>query len=108
MEIVSLADLQKLDIRIGKVLHAERIADTNKLIRLEIDFGVETRQVITGMAEFFEPSHFIGKEIPVIVNLSPRNIQGIESQGMILAVEAAGRPVLLYPEQEVPPGSMVR
>ncbi len=107
-EFASLADLQKLDIRIGKIIHAERIANTDKLLRLEIDFGVETRQVVTGMAEFFEPSHFLGKEIPVIVNLQPRMIKGIESQGMILAAEAAGRPVLMHPEKDIPPGSMIR
>lgn len=108
MEYISLSDLQKLDIRIGKVVHAERVPETDKLIRLEIDFGVETRQIVTGMAEFFDPEHFIGKEIPVILNLEPRVIQGIESQGMILAAEAAGLPVLIHPEKEVPPGSVIR
>ena len=108
MGTISLKDFQNIDIRIGKVLHAEKVEGTQKLIRLEIDFGTETRQVVTGMAEFFEPSYFIGKEIPVIVNLETKVVKGIESQGMILAVDGEGHPVLLHPEKEVPPGSMVR
>ncbi|MBA7507682.1 Methionine--tRNA ligase [subsurface metagenome] len=57
---------------------------------------------------FFEPNHLIGKELPVLVNLEPRNFKGIESQGMVLAVDVDGKPVLLQPEKEVPPGSIVR
>ena len=62
--MISIDDWQKLDVRIGKVIDAEKVKGTNKLLRLEIDFGSEKRQVITGMAEFFEPKHFLNKESP--------------------------------------------
>jgi methionine--tRNA ligase beta chain len=101
-------DFKKLDIRIGKILSAEKIKGTDKLMKLEVDFGAEKRQIVAGIAEFFTPDHLIGKEIPVLMNLEPRNIRGIESRGMILAIDVDGKPVLLHPEREVPPGSVIR
>jgi methionine--tRNA ligase beta chain len=101
-------DFKKLDIRIGKILSAEKIKGTDKLMKLEVDFGAEKRQIVAGIAEFFTPDHLIGKEIPVLMNLEPRSIRGIESQGMILAIDVEGKPVLLHPEKEVPPGSVIR
>ena len=70
--------------------------------------GTEKRQLVAGMAEFFQSEQLIGKELPVLANLEPRKIRGIESKGMILAVDIEGRPILLGPEEEVPPGSIVR
>ncbi len=106
--MITFNDFKKLEIRIGKVLSAEKVEGTDKLMKLEIDFGTGKRQLVAGMAEFFEPNHLIGKEFPVLVNLEPRNFKGIESQGMVLAVDVDGKPVLLQPEKEVPPGSIVR
>ncbi len=106
--MITFDDFKKLEIRIGKVLSAERVEETDKLLKLEIDLGTEKRHIVAGMAEFLEPAHFIGKEVPVLVNLEPRTIKGIESQGMVLAVEVNGRPILLHPEEEVPPGSIIR
>jgi len=106
--MITFNDFKKLEIRIGKVLSAEKVEGTDKLMKLEIDFGTGKRQLVAGMAEFFEPNHLIGKELPVLVNLEPRNFKGIESQGMVLAVDVDGKPVLLQPEKEVPPGSIVR
>lgn len=106
--MVTFEDFKKLEIKIGKVLSAKRIKGTDKLIRLEIDLGTEKRQLIAGMAKFFEPNYLIGKEIPILTNLEPRNFKGIESQGMILAVDIDGKPVLLHPEKEVPPGSVIK
>lgn len=101
-------DFKKLDLRIGKVLSAERIQGTDKLIKMEIDLGTEKRQLVAGMAEFLEPNHLVGKELPVVVNLEPKKFRGIESQGMVLAVDVDGEPVLLHPEKEVPPGSIIK
>ena len=70
--------------------------------------GTEKRQLVAGIAEFFQSEQLIGKELPVLANLEPRKIRGIESKGMILAVDIEGRPILLCPEEEVPPGSIVR
>lgn len=106
--MITFDDFKKLEIRIGKVLSAERVEGTDKLMKLEIDLGTEKRQIVAGMAEFLEPAHLIGKELPVLVNLEPRTIKGIESKGMVLAADVNGKPILLYPEEEVPPGSIVR
>ena len=106
--MITFDDFKKLEIRIGKVLSAEKVEGTDKLIKLEIDLGTEKRQLVAGMAEFFEPAYFIGKELPILVNLEPRKLRGIESQGMVLAVDVNGKPILLHPEEEVPPGSVIR
>ena len=108
MYTITFDDFKKLDIRIGKILSAEKIKGTDKLMKLEVDLGVDKRQLIAGIAEFFEPAHLIGRELPILSNLEPRRIRGIESQGMVLAVDVAGKPVLLHPEKEVPPGSIIR
>ena len=95
---VTFEDFKKLDIRIGRVLSAERVEGTDKLIKLQIDLGTEKRQVVAGMADFLEPDHFKGKEVPVLTNLEPRTLRGVESQGMVLAAEVeGGRPVLHTP-----------
>ena len=107
-KMITFNDFKKLDIRIGRVLSANRVDGTDKLMKLEVDFGAEKRQLVAGIAEFFEPDNLIGKEIPVLTNLEPRSIRGIESQGMILAIDVDGRPVLLHPGEEVPPGSVIR
>jgi methionine--tRNA ligase beta chain len=106
--MLTFDDFKKLDIRIGKIVSAEKVEGTEKLLRLEIDLGTEQRQIVAGIAESYLPDQIVGKEIPLLVNLEPRKIRGIESQGMILAVDVGGNPVLLHPEREVPPGSVVR
>jgi len=106
--MITYDDFEKLDIRIGKILSAEKVKGTDKLMKLEIDFNVEKRQLVAGIAHFFEPDQLIGKEIPVLLNLETRSFKGIESQGMILAIDVDGKPVLLHPEREVPPGSIIR
>jgi methionine--tRNA ligase beta chain len=106
--VITFDDFKKLDIRIGKIISAEKVEGTQKLLRLEIDLGAEQRQIVAGIAESYLPDQIVGKEIPLLVNLEPRQIRGIESQGMILAVDLEGKPVLLHPDREVPPGSLVR
>ncbi len=99
---------KKLDMKIGKVLSATRVEGTDKLIRLEVDIGSDKRQIVAGMAEFRDPEDLVGKQVPILVNLEPRKFRGIESHGMILAADVDGRPILLHPEVEVPPGSTIR
>lgn len=101
-------DFKNLDIRIGKILTAQRVEGTDKLIKLEIDFTTETRQILSAIAEFFEPEYLVGKEVPVLLNIEPRKFKGLLSQGMILAADVEGTPVLLHPEKEIPPGSIVK
>lgn len=106
--MISYNDFQRLDLRIGKVISSNRVEGTDKLIKLQIDLGSEKRQILAGMAEFFRPEYLLGKLVPVLVNLEPRKFKGLESQGMILAADVEGKPILLHPEMEVPPGTMIR
>ncbi len=108
LDTVTFGEFKRLDIRIGKILSAEKVKGTDKLMKLEVDIGKEKRQIVARIAEFFEPRYLIGKEVPVLLNLETRVIKGIESQGMILAVDIDGKPILLLPEKEVPPGSILR
>lgn len=107
--MITFEDFKKLDIRIGKVLSAEKIADADKLLKLVFDLGSEKRQIIAGIAEFFpDPSVLIGRQMPILVNLEPRKFRGHESQGMMLAADVDGTPILLHPEKEIPPGSIIK
>jgi len=107
--MITLEDFKKLDIKICKVVSAEKISDSDKLIKFIFDVGSEQRQIIAGMAEFFpDLAIFSGKEIPLLLNLEPKQFRGNTSEGMIIATDVDGRPVFLRPEEEIPPGSIVR
>ena len=107
-EIIDINEFAKLDLRIGKIKNAERVEGSKKLIKLEVDVGDETRQLVAGIAEEYNPESLIGKLVPVLANLKPVKLMGVESQGMILAVDVNGKPILLHPDREVPAGSRVR
>ena len=106
--MITFDDFKKIDMRIGKILSAEKVEGTDKLMKIEIDLGTEKRQLVAGIADLYDSPSLIGKEIPVLMNLEPRKIRGIESQGMILAVDVEGKPVIMHPDREVPPGSAIR
>jgi len=106
--MISFEDFKKLEIRIGKVVEAEKVEDADKLVKLVFDLGDEKREIVAGIAGFYEPADLIGKEMPIIVNLEPKTFRGHTSYGMILAVDVDGRPVLLHPSEDIPPGSIVR
>lgn len=106
---VDFDSFKKLDIRIGKITTAEKVAGADKLLRLEVDFGDFKRQVLSGIAAFYNPEDLVGKQCPFIVNLEPRMIRGLESQGMILAADPGDNSaVLLHPDKQLPEGSKVR
>nr|CBH38328.1 conserved hypothetical protein, putative tRNA binding domain containing [uncultured archaeon] len=107
-EIIDINEFAKLDLRIGKIENAERVEGSKKLIKLGVDVGDETRQMVAGIAEEYNPESLIGKLVPILANLKPVKLMGVESQGMILAVEVNGKPILLHPDVEVPAGSRVR
>jgi methionyl-tRNA synthetase len=86
---VSFDDFSKMDIRIGTILEAEKVAKTQKLLKLTIDTGIDKRTVVSGIAEYYEPEKIVGQQICILVNLEPRKIKGIDSQGMILMAEDA-------------------
>lgn len=105
---ISYEDFAKLDIRVGKIIEAEKVAKTKKLIKLTIDTGIDTRTVVSGIAEHFTPEQVIGRQVTILVNLEPKALKGIESQGMILMAENAdGALQFVSPQSEVKPGSVV-
>lgn len=108
-EDISYEEFAKMDIRTGVILAAEKVAKTKKLLKLTIDTGIDTRTVVSGIAEYFEPEAIVGRQVSILVNLAPRNIKGIDSQGMILMAEDAdGRLDFVAPSTTVTAGSVVR
>lgn len=106
---ISYDEFSKMDIRVAKVLEAERVPKTQKLLKLKIDTGVDTRTIVSGIAEYFTPEQMVGKQILVLANLEPRTIRGIESYGMILMAEDAdGKLQLVIPADSVSNGSTVK
>lgn len=106
--MISFEKFKELDLRIGKIVKAEKIEGTDKLLRLEVDLGLEVRQIVAGIAQQYAPDALVGREIVVLANLEPRVLKGVESQGMLLAADDNGAPVLLSPDGKVPPGSVVK
>jgi methionyl-tRNA synthetase len=105
---VEFEDFTKMDIRIGTILEAEKVAKTKKLLKLKVDTGIDQRTVVSGIAESFEPEKIIGKQVSILVNLAPRKIRGIESQGMILmAQDADGSLKFIEPGEVAKNGSVV-
>jgi len=105
---ISFGEFQKLELKVAKVLSAEKVEKSDKLLKLKIDLGGETRQLVAGIAQQYTPESLVGKEIVIVANLEPRVVFGVESQGMLLAASGPSGPVVLMPEKEVPPGSMIR
>jgi len=108
-ESIEFDDFGKMDIRVGTVLEAEKVAKTKKLLKLKIDTGFDKRTVVSGIAEYYEPEDLIGKQVSILVNLEPKKLRGIESQGMILCAENAdGTLSIVSPDQKVNNGSEVK
>lgn len=98
----------KIDIRIGTILEAEKVPKTQKLLKLKVDTGVDVRTVVSGIAEYYKPEDIIGKRACFLVNLAPRKLRGIESNGMVLMAENTdGKLTFISPEDEFDPGSKV-
>ncbi|XOB41907.1 MAG: methionine--tRNA ligase subunit beta [Candidatus Nealsonbacteria bacterium] len=108
MKNINFEEFQKIDLRIAKVISAEKIKGSEKLLKLELDLGKEKRQIITGVSEFYQPKDLIGREIVVVANLEPKTLMGLESQGMLLAADVNGEAVLLRPDKEIPPRTKIR
>ena len=97
-----------MDIRVGKILKAERVEKSKKLLKFQVDTGMDTRTVLSGIAEHFTPEEMVGKQVTLLVNLARRKIMGFESQGMILtAADKDGKLRLLQPSDVVAPGSKI-
>jgi len=105
---VTFDEFSKMDIRIGTIQKAERVEKSKKLLKLQVNTGIDTRTVMSGIAEHFTPEEIIGKQVTILVNLAPRKIMGVESQGMILmASDKDGTLKMLMPGSETTPGSVI-
>ena len=98
----------KIKLRIAEIKAAERVEGADKLLKLQVSLGDEERQIVAGIAQFYEPDNLIGKKIVLLANLEPAKIRGVVSNGMLLAADIDGRAVVLQPESDVPAGSKVR
>ncbi|HEX3560196.1 MAG TPA: methionine--tRNA ligase [Pyrinomonadaceae bacterium] len=108
---ITIEDFVKVEMRVGEVLTAERVPKSDKLLRFTIDLGeAEPRQILAGIAEYYEPEKLVGRKVAVVSNLKPRKLRGFESQGMVLAasVGAEGRPVLATFNEDVPNGARLK
>jgi len=110
-ELVDFEYFKKVKLKVGKVIEAERVPKSKKLLRLIVDLGNEKRQIIAGLAPWYDPKEFLGKYVVIVANLKSKRLMGLESQGMLLATcteeGREKRPVLLTVEDEVTPGAEI-
>jgi methionyl-tRNA synthetase len=100
-EAIQYDDFAKMDLRVGTILEAEKMPKANKLLILKVDTGIDVRTIVSGIAESFSPEEIVGKRVTVLVNLAPRNLRGVESQGMILMTNnAEGKLVFVNPDAD--------
>ncbi len=106
---VPFSDFSRLDLCVGTVVSAKPLEGTEKLLVLDVELGESVkRQLVAGIAKTHKAEELVGKQVVVVVNLEGREIKGVESQGMILAADVEGVPVLLAPEEKIPPGTKIR
>jgi methionine--tRNA ligase beta chain len=113
--MINFEEFQKIELRAAKVVGAERVEGSEKLIKLTLDAGDKNesgefvpRQVVAGIGKVYDPANLAGREIIIVANLEPRKLMGLESQGMLLAASDENGPVVLVPDKEVPPGTKIR
>ena len=107
MELVTYEEFAKLDLRVGKIVQAERIKGMTKIMKAVVDLGTEKRELVVGGAQYYEPEYFIDKTVIVVANLAPKKVAGMESRGMLLAADVNGKPIWLTTADPVPPGSKI-
>ncbi|HEX2121191.1 MAG TPA: methionine--tRNA ligase subunit beta, partial [Thermoanaerobaculia bacterium] len=106
---ISIDDFMKVELRVAKVLEAEAVPKSKKLVKLKIDVGTEQRTIVAGIAEAYTPEQLVGRTIAIVFNLKPAKLMGIESNGMVLAASPeGGKPMLVAFDGDVPPGTRVR
>ena len=106
---MTIDEFQKSDLRVGKIIFAERVEGSEKLLKLQVDIAEPTpRQILSGIAKAYAPEDVVGKSVVIIANLDPRMMMGMESNGMLLAAHGEGdAPVIVQPASEVPPGARI-
>jgi methionyl-tRNA synthetase len=107
---IGIEDFAKVELRVAQILVAERIPKADKLLRLEVDLGYEKRQILAGIAQYYEPEKLIGRKVVIVANLAPRKMRGLESNGMIVAASLGdqGTPVLAGFLEDVPVGARLK
>ncbi len=105
--MISYDDFKKVELRAVKIIAAEKVEGSAKLLKLEVDSGAEKRQIVAGIGRRYAPEALIGKQIIIVANLAPRSLMGVESKGMLLAADGPDGPVLLVPDGEVAPGAVI-
>jgi methionyl-tRNA synthetase len=109
MTEITIEQFAQIDLRTAKVLEAERVPGTSRLMKIQVDLGDEKRQLVAGIAEAYEPETLVGRCIIVVANLKPARLRGVDSQGMLLAATPeGGQPILATFAVDVPPGAKVR
>jgi len=106
--MIKFEDFQKIDLRVGEIIKVEEIENSEKLLKLIVDLGKEKRQIVAGIKKEYKKEELLGKKIVIVANLESKKLMGIESQGMLLAVDVEGKPVLIIPEKDVLSGSKVK
>ncbi len=106
--MIAFDDFKKIELKVARITEAEEVVGAEKLLKLQIDLGGEKRQIVAGIKKSYQAKDLIGREIVVVVNLEPRMVMGIESNGMLLAASDDTGPVLLRPDKDVPPGSGIK
>lgn len=107
-DLIEISDFAKIDLRVAEIKVAEKVEGADKLLKLQIDLGGETRQIVAGIAKHYTPESLVGKKIVVVANLKPAKLRGIESNGMLLAASNAESVVILSPEKDIGAGSRVK
>jgi methionyl-tRNA synthetase len=108
-ERISIEEFARLDLRVAKVLEADAVPGTTRLLKIKIDLGSEQRQIVAGIAEKYPPETLVGRSIIVVANLKPARVRGVDSDGMLLAAAPpGGKPILATFEEEIPPGTKVK
>jgi methionine--tRNA ligase beta chain len=106
-DTIDFSQFEKIDLRIGKIVEAERVEGSDKLVKLQINLGDEKRQILAGIGKSYSPEELINKSVAVAINLEPKVMLGLESKGMVLAVKDNNNLSVLVPEKEIVPGSKI-
>jgi len=107
-ELMGIEDFVKVDLRVGKIVSAERVPKSEKLVKLAVDIGTEIRQVVAGIGKSYSPEELIGKAVVLVANLKPAKLMGVESHGMLLAASSEAGLSVVTLDREIEPGSKVK
>ncbi len=105
--MINFDDFKKVEMKVGKVKEASKVEKSDKLLLMKIDIGGEERQIVSGIAQFYNPEDVINRMVVVLVNLEPKTIMGLESRGMVLAAVEDGKPILITPDKDVASGAEI-